>query len=63
MDQWALYPLEATAVGMKAIEQGIARKHWEEKDLYKHAEDVIRTARAASEMLYKDGYIPKAPPT
>ncbi|MFX0053490.1 MAG: NADP-dependent malic enzyme [Candidatus Hermodarchaeota archaeon] len=63
MDQWELYPLEATAVGMKAMEQGIARKHWEEKDLYKNAENIIRTARAASEMLYKEGYIPKAPKT
>lgn len=63
MDQWELYPLEATAVGMKAIEQKVARKQWEEKDLYKHAEDVIRTARGASEMLYKQGFIPKAPPT
>ncbi len=63
MDQWELYPLEATAVGMKAMEQGIARKHWEEKDLYKHAERIIRTSRAASEMLYKEGHIPKAPPT
>ncbi|MGY5875435.1 MAG: NADP-dependent malic enzyme [Candidatus Thorarchaeota archaeon] len=63
MDQWELYPMEATAVGMKAIEQGIARVHWEEKDLYKNAENIIRTARAASEMLYKEGHIPKAPPT
>jgi malate dehydrogenase (oxaloacetate-decarboxylating) len=63
MDQWELYPLEATAVGMKAMEQGIARKQWEEKDLYKHAENIIRTARAASEMLYREGHIPKAPAT
>ena len=63
MDQWELYPMEATAVGMKAMEQGIARKQWEEKELYKHAEDIIRTARAASEMLYREGYIPKAPVT
>ncbi|MHA2069781.1 MAG: malic enzyme-like NAD(P)-binding protein [Candidatus Thorarchaeota archaeon] len=63
MDQWELYPLEATAVGMKAMEQGIARKQWEEKDLYEHAEKIIRTSRAASEMLYREGYIPKAPPT
>jgi malate dehydrogenase (oxaloacetate-decarboxylating) len=61
MDQWELYPAEATAVGMKAIEQGIARKQWEEKDLYKHAEDVIRVARGSSEILYKQGFIPKAP--
>ncbi len=63
MDQWELYPAEATAVGMKAIEQGIARVEWEEKDLYKHAENIIRIARRASEMLYEKGFIPKAPPT
>ncbi|UCH03638.1 MAG: NADP-dependent malic enzyme [Candidatus Thorarchaeota archaeon] len=63
MDQWELYPMEATAVGMKAIEQGIARVHWEEKDLYERAEHVIRVARASSETLYDKGYIPKAPPT
>jgi malate dehydrogenase (oxaloacetate-decarboxylating) len=63
MDQWELYPAEATAVGMKAIEQGVAKKHWEEKELYKHAEDIIRVSRAASEMLYKQNFIPKAPKT
>jgi malate dehydrogenase (oxaloacetate-decarboxylating) len=63
MDQWELYPAEATAVGMKAIEQGVAKKHWERKELYKHAEQVIRVSRASSEMLYKQGFIPKAPPT
>ncbi len=61
MDQWELYPAEATAVGMKAIEQGIAKKHWERKDLYKHAEKIIRQARGASEILYEKGFIPKAP--
>ena len=61
MDQWELYPAEATAVGMKAIEQGIAKKHWEEKDLYQHAEKIIKRARGASETLYEKGFIPKAP--
>jgi malate dehydrogenase (oxaloacetate-decarboxylating) len=63
MDQWELYPAEATAVGMKAIEQGVAKKQWDEKELYKHAEQIIRVSRASSEMLYKQGFIPKAPPT
>ncbi len=63
MDQWELYPLEATAVGMKAMEQGIARKHWEEKELYEHAEQIIKAARASSEVLYEKRYIPKAPST
>jgi hypothetical protein len=48
---------------MKAMEQGIACKHWEEKELYEHAEDIIRRARASSEVLYEKEYIPKAPPT
>ncbi|MGM0686645.1 MAG: malic enzyme-like NAD(P)-binding protein, partial [Promethearchaeati archaeon] len=63
MDRWELYPREATAVGMKAIEQGIARREWEEKELYEHAEEIIRRARAASETLYAEGHIPKAPET
>ncbi|TXT57327.1 MAG: NAD-dependent malic enzyme [Candidatus Thorarchaeota archaeon] len=63
MDQWELYPAEATAVGMKAIEQGIAKKEWDEKDLYRHAEEIIRTARGSSEILYEKGFIPKAPKT
>ncbi len=63
MDQWELYPAEATAVGMKAIEQGVAKVEWEEKDLYKHAEDIIRAARGGSEILYKKGFIPAAPKT
>ncbi|MFX1484203.1 MAG: NADP-dependent malic enzyme [Promethearchaeota archaeon] len=61
MDQWELYPAEATAVGMKAIEQGVAKKQWEEKELYKHAEDIIRRARGSSELLYEKGFIDKAP--
>ncbi len=61
MDQWELYPAEATAVGMKAIEQGIAKKQWEEKELYKHAEEIIKQARGSSEILYEKGFIPKAP--
>ncbi|MHA1907292.1 MAG: NAD(P)-dependent malic enzyme [Candidatus Thorarchaeota archaeon] len=63
MDQWELYPAEATAVGMKAMEQGIARIQWEEKELYEHAEKIIKAARGGSEMLYKQGFIPKAPET
>ncbi len=63
MDRWELYPREATAVGMKAIEQGIARKEWERDELYEHAEKIIRRARAASETLYAEGHIPKAPET
>ena len=63
MDHWELYPLEATAVGMKAIEQGIAGKEWEEKELYRHAEHIIRVARACTDNLYEKGCIPKAPPT
>ncbi|MFW9964040.1 MAG: NADP-dependent malic enzyme [Candidatus Sifarchaeia archaeon] len=61
MDQWELYPAEATAVGMKAIEQGIAKKHWEEKDLFKHSEKIIKNARGISDILYEKGFIPKAP--
>jgi hypothetical protein len=32
-----------------------------EGPLQTHAEEIIRVSRASSEMLYKQGFIPKAP--
>ncbi|MBD3191315.1 MAG: malate dehydrogenase [Candidatus Heimdallarchaeota archaeon] len=57
MEQWELYPLEATRVGMKAIEQGIARVEYEEDELYKLAEKRIKYARDMTKDLMKTGYI------
>ncbi|MBD3368656.1 MAG: malate dehydrogenase [Candidatus Eisenbacteria bacterium] len=61
MTEWETFPREATAVGMKAIEQGIARVTMSRDELYEMAEKKIREARAQTDILMKEGLIP-APP-
>ena len=61
MDQWEVYPIEATAVGMKAIEQGIARVIMEEKELYKMAEEKIKYSRDMTKMLMDKEFIKPKP--
>lgn len=59
MDDWEVYPREAVAVGMKAIEQGVARITMTRDELYKKAAKRIKEARTMSKALMKQGFIPK----
>ena len=52
---------EAVAVGMKAIEQGVARENITREELTKRAGKMIREARGTVEMLMKTGILPPAP--
>jgi malate dehydrogenase (oxaloacetate-decarboxylating) len=61
MDEWEIFPREAVAVGMKAIEQGIARRSVERSVLYDHAVHIIERARELNQMMMRDGFIAKAP--
>ena len=57
MDEWEVFPREATAVGMKAIEQGIARIQYSREELYKRAESIIRSSREKTKFMMKEGFI------
>jgi malate dehydrogenase (oxaloacetate-decarboxylating) len=61
MDDWEVFPREAVAVGMKAIEQGVARIVMTKEQLYKKAAERIKNARNMSKALMKQGFIPKPP--
>jgi malate dehydrogenase (oxaloacetate-decarboxylating) len=61
MDEWEVYPREAVAVGMKAIEQGIARIKLTRRELTERAESIIKDAREKTKFLMKEGFIKKAP--
>jgi len=61
MDEWEVYPREAVAVGLKAIEQGVARKKYSRDELMKIAETKIRHAREETTLLMKEGFIKPAP--
>ncbi len=62
MDEWEVFPREAAAVGMKAIEQGVARLEYTHDELLKIAEDTIKAAREETEWMMKEGHIIPFPP-
>ncbi len=61
MDEWEVFINEAVAVGLKAIEQEIARTILSEKELRKIAEELIENSRKQTELQIKEGLIKKPP--
>ena len=61
MDDWEVFPREAVAVGMKAIEQGVARVKMTKEELRAKSEKIITQAREMSQALMKGGFIPNPP--
>lgn len=57
MDEWEVFPREATAVGLKAIEQGVARTQLSEEELLETATSRIRRAHETAGMLMQQGII------
>ncbi len=61
MDQWEIFPLEAAAVGRKAIEQGVAKLDLSYEELYNKAREMIMRSRNMTSKLMEEGFIQKAP--
>ena len=61
MDDWEVFPREAVAVGMKAIEQGVARIKMTRDELMKKSTATIKQARELTQAMMKEGFIPEAP--
>jgi malate dehydrogenase (oxaloacetate-decarboxylating) len=57
MDEWEVFPREAAAVAVKAIEQGIARKTMTFDEEFENAAKIIRRSRDITQMMMKEGYI------
>ena len=57
MGEWEVFPREAVAVAKKAMEQGVARLHLTEKELFAMAEEKIRRARDEVGVLMEKGII------
>ena len=62
MDDWEVFPREAVAVGLKAIEQGVARVKPGRQELSERAFTIIKRARDAAHCLMKHGFIQPPPP-
>jgi malate dehydrogenase (oxaloacetate-decarboxylating) len=57
MDEWEVFPREAAAVGLKAVEQGLARIKLTEQELRESAFARIKMAREQTQMLMREGFI------
>jgi malate dehydrogenase (oxaloacetate-decarboxylating) len=60
MDDWEVFPREAAVVGMKAIEQGVARRVMPKEALVERASTLIKRARDTTQTLMEHGIIPMA---
>ncbi len=61
MDEPEVFVREAVAVGLKAIEQGVARKTLTRDQLYRQAELMIYRARRETQVKMQEKIIPAAP--
>ena len=57
MDEWEVYPRVAVAVGMKAVEQGLAATPLSRDELVNTVETIIKRARGESQSLMEEGFI------
>jgi malate dehydrogenase (oxaloacetate-decarboxylating) len=57
MDEWEVFPREAAAVAVKAVEQGLARIPMTYDEELKNAENIIRRSRNLTEHMMQEGFI------
>jgi malate dehydrogenase (oxaloacetate-decarboxylating) len=61
MDEWEVFAREAVAVGMKAIEQGVARIKFTPEELFQTAEYQIKSSREKVQKFQELGFIKPYP--
>jgi malate dehydrogenase (oxaloacetate-decarboxylating) len=61
MDDWEVFPREASAVGMMAQKQGIAGLERSYDELFDFATQVIKRSREQTQVMMQEGFIAEAP--
>jgi malate dehydrogenase (oxaloacetate-decarboxylating) len=61
MDDWEVFPREAAAVAMKAIEQGLARIPMTYEQEFENATRIIKRSRALTQLMMDEDFIPEPP--
>jgi malate dehydrogenase (oxaloacetate-decarboxylating) len=61
MDDWEVFPREAAAVAMKAIDQDIATFHMSYEEEYQNASTIIRRSRELTRNMMEEGFIANPP--
>ncbi len=60
MDEWEVFPREAAAVAMKAIDEGVARKSTTYEEELRTAEAIIGRSRNLTKSMMENGFIEMA---
>lgn len=63
MDDWEVFPREAAAIGIKAQEQGVARKMISYEDIFNNAKMIIKRSRDLTDVLMREDLILQPPQT
>jgi malate dehydrogenase (oxaloacetate-decarboxylating) len=61
MDDWEVFPKEAAAVAMKAVEQGLARIETTYEAEYARAMKIIKRSRDMTKRMMEEGFIAEPP--
>jgi len=61
MEDWEIFPREAVAVGMKAMEEGVSRVKISREELTERAYSIIKRAREETQLMMKNGFIRPVP--
>jgi len=61
MDDWEVFPREAAAVAMKAVEQGLARIETTYEQEFELATKIIKRSRDMTSRMMQEGFIPEPP--
>ena len=61
MVEWEVYPRVAAAVGYRAVEAGVARKHLTKEEVYKRAHAIIQRSKELLHVLGTAGLIKRPP--
>jgi len=57
MDEWEVFPREAAAVAVQAVEEGLARNPMTYEEELKNAEEIIRRSRGLTTHMMEEGFI------
>lgn len=61
MDDWEVFPKEAAAVAMKAVEQGLARIECTYDEEFERASKIIKRSRDLTKRMMEEGFIAEPP--
>jgi malate dehydrogenase (oxaloacetate-decarboxylating) len=62
MDDWEVFPREAAAVAMKAVEEGLARIPTTYDEEFERASAIIKRSRSLTQMMMEEHFIAEPPP-